>query len=130
MNIRSSLQSDFTRRTEDYIKLHQGLPTRPYITNLETSVELLQHDTMALPCTVNNAEHGNAWVCAPSTAYGSYLIEEINRYLPSPAAFPVASIFRGYSYFLKRSYIDRAVAVNNWMLSTNLFPDFNKSALL
>lgn len=122
--------TEFSRRTEDYVRLHRGSSTLPYIANLETSVELLEHEAMALPCTVNHAEHGNAWVCSPSAAYGSYVIEETQRYLPAPAALPIAAVCRGYRHVLKFAKVDRAVAINNWMLSTNLFPEVDKAALL
>src|SRR5450830_2071576 len=91
MDVNKVPRTDFAQRTENYVRLHRGASTLPYIANLDTSVELLEHDAMALPCTVNQAEHGNAWVCSPSTAYGSYVIEEIRRYLPKSVAFPIAA---------------------------------------
>lgn len=121
--------TDFSRRTENYIRLHRDASTLPYIANLDTKVELLEHDSMALPCTVNYAEHANAWICSPSIAYGSYVSEEIRRYLPAPAAFPIAAIFHGYRQLLKFAEVDKVVAINNWMLSTNLFPDVDKVGL-
>jgi len=123
-------RTDFAQHTENYVRLHRGASTLPYIANLDTSVELLEHDTMALPCTVNQAEHGNAWVCSPLTTYGSYVIEEIQRYLPTPMAFPIAAVCHGYRQLLKFAEVDKAVAINNWMLSTNLFPEIDKAGLL
>lgn len=112
-----------------FAALHAGRPTRPYIGNLDTTVTLARAGGLALPCTVNHAEPHNAWVCSPLAAYGSYASEEIGRALPAPLAWPLQALCRGARGVLALARLDQAVAVNNWMLSTNLYPALERAAL-
>jgi hypothetical protein len=130
MDLNDSPTGNFARRAEKFAEIHRHAPSRSYVKNLETSVELLRCGDLALPCTINHAERGNAWVCSPSTTYGSYVIEEIRRCLPLPAALPLSAICFAYRQALKLADIDKVVAINNWMLSTNIFPDVDHSSLL
>jgi len=115
--------------TESFAAIHAGFSTRPYIGNLETQVELLSEGALTLPCTVNHGEPDNAWVCSPVATYGSYVIEEIERAVPMPLALPLQALCRGYRGLLSLASADQAVAVNNWMLSTNLYPELDAQAL-
>ena len=125
MDMSGAPPDDFTTGAERFAAIHAGEATRPLIGNLETQVELLRHGHLSLPCTINHAEADNAWVCSPVTTYGSYVIEEIERTLPTPLALPLQAMCRGYRGVLSLALADQVVAVNNWMLSTNLYPGFD-----
>lgn len=126
----SAASFDFTQRAARYNAIHGGQPSTPYIGNLVTHNHLLQQGELSLPCTVNDGERNNAWVCSPATTYGSYVIEEIERCLPAPLAWPLAALCRGYRRVLQAAAIDRVVTLNNWMLSTNLYPALTQPAAL
>lgn len=121
--------SDFAQRAESFHTLHANADTRPFVSNLRTQVELLRHGDLTLPVTVNQAEPANAWVCSPRSTYCDYAIEELHRYLPSLLSAPLALLCKGYGYALGLARIDQAVALNNWMLSTNLYPALDRAAL-
>ena len=112
----------FNARAAAFARIHAGMPSSRFAANLHTRVEEMQAGEVSFPVTVNDAEAGNAWVCSPRTTYGDYAIEEAVRYAPgwaSPALKPLARRTDGW---LRRARIDRAVAINNWLLSTNLYP--------
>jgi hypothetical protein len=113
---------DFFAQARAYARIHQGVPTADFIGNLDTRVEILAHGDAAIPCTVNDGDPGEAWVCSPSVTYGRYLAEEVARYLPRALGWPVESLCTSYGRLLEGAQLDRCVILNNWMLSTNLFP--------
>jgi hypothetical protein len=125
MALNTNPRADFAVRAEAMTRIHAGTSTRPYIGNLETQVALMRHGALTLPCTVNQGEAGNAWVCSPVATYGSYVIEEIDRAVPAPLSWPLKALCRAYRGVLSLALADQAVTVNNWMLSTNLYPDFD-----
>lgn len=101
----------------------------PYISNAATRLMVLRLDDLVLPVTVNEAEYGTSYVCSPYTHYVLYAREEARR-LPYPvlplvlgaAIAPVAALLRA-------GQINRAVHVNNWLLSTNLYPPLSAEQL-
>lgn len=125
MELNTAARDDFTARAQAFARIHAGVPMRPFIGNLDTQVELLRQGGLALPCTIGHGEPNNAWVCSPVTTYGSYVIEEIDRAVPAPLSWPLKELCRGYRGVLSLALADQAVTVNNWMLSTNLYPDFD-----
>lgn len=125
MDMSGAPPADFTTGAQRFAAIHAGVATRPFIGNLDAQVELLRHGHLSLPCTVNHAEADNAWVCSPLTTYGSYVIEEIRRTVPMPLCLPLQALCRGYRGVLSLARADQVVAINNWMLSTNLYPGFD-----
>jgi hypothetical protein len=112
-----------------FARIHAGHDTRAFVANLNTRVEMIGDADRRVPVTVNYAEPDNAWVCSPYTAYCAYAIEELQRLMPAPMAYPLSMLCRGAGAALRRARIDQAVTVNNWLLSTNLYPAFYSSVL-
>jgi hypothetical protein len=96
--------------------------SRRYISNLQTRVLVLRDGKTVLPATVNDAEYDNAWVCSPYTAYAVYSKEEMHLLPGRALRRGLAGLADGMGAVLKAVRINRMVQVNNWMLSTNLFP--------
>ncbi|WP_363798020.1 hypothetical protein ABU614_23095 [Lysobacter firmicutimachus] len=118
----TSAVDEFNRASAAFAQLHVGSDSQRYIANLATRVEMLNVGELSLPATINEDEPGNAWVCSPRTAYADYAAEEAVRYAPSWAAPALRALGRFGARRLQRARIDRAVAINNWLLSTNLYP--------
>lgn len=112
----------FNAKAYDYLQLHQGKPTRPWIANVQCEVDAVQAGGVVFPVTVNGDEPDNAWVCSPLTTYGRYAVEEVDRLGRPYLAAPLRALARGAAAWLRRADIDRAVAVNNWLVSTNAYP--------
>ena len=105
-------------------RIHAGCESRPFVANLATEIDMLH----GVPLTINHGgDRGNAWVCSPLTTYSDYAREECRRYLHPTLAMPVAAMCRACGYLMRRARIDRAVTVNNWLLSTNLYPPLQKA---
>lgn len=123
--------ADTMSQVEAFAAIHCGAPSRRFVANLDTRLELLRAGELAMPASVNDGDAAspNAWVCSPQTAYCDYAREELRRHLHPLLAAPLALVCGAYGAAMRRARIDRAVAVNNWMLSTNLYPDLDERTL-
>lgn len=98
-----------------------------YIENVTCRPSVVLGATYALPVTeTSGLVPDNAYVVSPYTHYVSYLSEEL-RLVRSPVvrkglSLVVAAVGR----FLRAGSIDRVVTINNWMLSTNLYPALSR----
>ena len=113
----------FNAKAWDYLQLHQARATLPLIANVQCQVDAVRAGGVVFPVTVNDDEPDNAWVCSPLTTYGHYAIEEVDRMGQPLLAAPLRAVARGAAAWLRRADIDRAVAVNNWLVSTNAYPE-------
>jgi hypothetical protein len=102
---------------------------RAGVRNLRTTVVSLGEGDGIIPATVNHSEADNTWVCSPHTTYVRYAVEELRRFGHPWISRPLQVLCGALGHYLWRARIDDAVAVNNWLLSTNLYPAFDPQAL-
>jgi hypothetical protein len=101
--------------------------TRRYIANVEAEVQVLVIGEVVLPVVVVNGPSRlpkTSYVCSPTTHYIDYAKREVeielhDRPLLRRLSGPLLELFRP---LLTWSQVERAVYVNNWLLSTNLYP--------
>lgn len=94
----------------------------PYIGNVRTRLLALKLGAHVLPVTVNDGAYENSYVCSPYTHYISYAIEELRELKQPFLERCLEGILRAIGLVLKKLECNRTVHVNNWMLSTNLYP--------
>ena len=102
---------------------------RKYIKNIDTKMGVLRIDDLVLPITVNEAQWKNSYVCAPYTHYISYAEEELYLIENRVLRLFLRIIIRTLGLFLRAMRINKVVHVNNWLLSTNLYPDLNEAQI-
>ncbi|MHA7964262.1 GNAT family N-acetyltransferase [Paenibacillus sp. CAU 1782] len=103
---------------------------RPFIANVHTKLEVAVIDDLILPLTVNEGEYDNAYVVSPYTHYVAYAKQEL-MLLKSPLLEKGLSVLLDVlGYGMKKSHFNRVVHINNWLLSTNLFPRLRGEQLL
>lgn len=99
--------------------------TESLMSNVETTLLLARIDDLVLPLTVNEAQYDNAYVCSPYTHYVRYAKQELTM-LQKPVLEKGLSVLIGLAgWGMRRSQINKVVHVNNWLLSTNLYPDMS-----
>jgi len=96
--------------------------THKFIDNVQTNLQALTIDDLVLPITINDAEYENSYVCSPYCQYVSYAIDELYLLKNTTLQCSVKAILLGLGRLLKCVQINRVVIVNNWLLSTNLYP--------
>jgi hypothetical protein len=112
----------FAARARAFAAIHAGRATETLVPNLHARVETISTAAGELPVTVHPGRAADAWVCSPRTTYADCAGEESARYLPAWAASLAQPAIASLGKTLQWAGIDHAVAINNWLLSTNLYP--------
>lgn len=104
--------------------------TRRFVANVECQVGAVAGESWALPITVPvPGDRVNAYVVSPFTHYVRYLEEELRLIQSAPTRAVAQVILAGLGGLMRAGEIDRVVTVNNWLLSTNLYPRLPPGAL-
>jgi Acetyltransferase (GNAT) domain len=113
----------FDSRARAFARIHTATDTSAFASNIHATVTLLEADRSYPMTQMTQYLEGEAWVCSPCSAYGDYAIEELQRFGDSAAIRPLAWLCGGLNRWLRAAQFDRAVTINNWLLSTNLYPN-------
>lgn len=94
------------------------------INNVTTRMLLLDTGSHTFPVSVNDGGEriDNSYVVSPLTAYTGYTDYELEQLGRPWVVWPLHKLTAGIGKHLKRRNVDRIVQVNNWLLSTNLYP--------
>lgn len=94
------------------------------IGNVSTRMALLDTGTQEFPVSINDGTEpeDNCYVVSPRTAYSGYAREELSRLGRPWLTWPLKWLTRSVDLLLRSARVDRLVQVNNWLLSTNLYP--------
>jgi hypothetical protein len=103
--------------------------TPSLIRNVRTSLELVEVERHVFPVTVNETEYENSWVCSPFNAVISYPLDELREIRSRLLRFTLRGLIHSMAPMLRAAQINRVVCINNWLLSTNLYPDWNGEGL-
>ncbi len=94
-----------------------------YIKNVTTRLFMLQVDDHVLPVTVNDKEYDNSYLTSNYFAI-RYLEEMLSQKKSLFAAFQKQFI-KGIGFFLKKLKINKIIIINNWLLTTNIYPNLS-----
>lgn len=115
--------------TRNYFEPLMKHGIKKYIKNIATDIYLLEIDDVILPISVNTQEFTNSYVVSPYTHYISYAKEELwelgNKHLEALLSRFIDLI----GIVLQKSNINKVVIVNNWFLSTNLYPTLSNTQI-
>lgn len=123
------ISADFWPAEADYERtffeplLAEGV--RPFVANVDTTLLMLKSGPHVFPVTVNDREYDNSYVCSPYTGAVGYPLEELHK-IKSPAArWPLAALIHTVGPMLRAAGLNRVVCPNNWLFSTNLYPEWH-----
>lgn len=94
------------------------------IQNVVTRMHILDTEVHAFPVSVNDGGErtDNSYVVSPLTAYTGYAEYELAHLGHAWLTWPLRGLVRTMGGWLASAHIDRLVQVNNWLLSTNVYP--------
>lgn len=94
------------------------------IGNVATRMEVLDTGSHLFPVSINdgNEARDNCYVVSPLTTYTGYADYELMQLGRPWLTGPLRLLARGMGGWLQGASIDRLVQVNNWLLSTNIYP--------
>jgi len=88
-----------------------------------TEMMLVKIGETVLPLTVSDFHPENTFTCSPYSHYISYGgYEEVQRLKNPPLEGLIKLLLHPLAGYFRQSSFDRVVYVNNWLLSTNLYP--------
>lgn len=93
-----------------------------YIKNVHTGLQLVRIDNIILPLTLTRYHPENSYVCSPYNHYFAYGREEFDKLDNPVVAAGLRGLLAPLLWLYRRSTFDRVLFVNNWLLSTNLYP--------
>jgi len=96
------------------------------ISNVYTEYKILKiAKDIYFPVTINNTEWDSSFVCSPYTAYALYSKDELQQKIKSKLIqFPLLLVIQLLAKWLKNGQINKNVHVNNFLLSTNPYPEW------
>lgn len=94
------------------------------IANVDTHLRAVHHKALGvtLPISVGDREYGASYVFSPYTHYVSYAREELSMLQSRAACAALSALLTPVGWLFKASRFNKAVQVNNRLLSTNLYP--------
>ncbi len=102
-----------------------GTNTQRFIANVRTHFSILLLGKNAFPVTVNDAEWDCSYVISPFTHYVTYCCAELYLLRLPPLEWIFSGMIHGLGLLLRAGEINRNVHVNNYLLSTNLYPELS-----
>ncbi len=112
-----------------FFKAFHDQPSTHWVRNVQTDWLQLHVGACILPVTVNGTEYQNSWVASPYNAMVTYALEELRNISSRSMRTALAAIIHSVAPLLRASSINKVVCVNNWLLSTNLYPAWNGEGL-
>lgn len=103
-----------------------------YIQNADCEMAVLAFQEYLLPLVLGKPEAcANSYVCSPYAQYIRYAKKEMDIEFPGKPVFRITAklILSLTGVFCKVCRFDRVVYVNNWLLSTNLYHEFDPDQL-
>lgn len=111
--------ADFTRR---YLSGLFGGGPAAMIRNARTALGVVIVDDVVLPISVGQEGAGNSYVCAPYSHYVLYARQELRELGSAAARGAMRAALWPLDQLSRWGRLDDVVMVNNWLLSTNLYP--------
>lgn len=106
-------------------------PNQPssLVGNISTVPGLVRLGEVFLPLTSNTSNLADSWVCSPYNAVVTYPLEELRNIRSVVLRTALAGLVYAISPAMRLGRINRVVCINNWLLSTNLYPSIDRNAL-
>lgn len=126
MRIRWAKQEEIKGKVGVFSRMFES-QSQLLIENVKTQYRVLYiNEELFFPLTINDTEWDNSFVCSPYSAYAEYTKEEVKWTIKNVALrFFLIFVIKGISGWLKRGKLNKNVHVNNFLLSTNPFPEWD-----
>ncbi|MBI5966015.1 MAG: GNAT family N-acetyltransferase [Chloroflexi bacterium] len=102
-----------------------------YIKNVyNTQLILVKVDDVIIPITISDYHPDNTYTVSPYSHYVSYGgFEEVKHLNNPPVEALIKFIMNPVAWYFRYAELDKVVFVNNYLLSTNLYPSVNSEQL-
>ncbi len=112
-------------RDKQWLEMLLSHSSQELVQNLRTRWTLLRVGDVTLPTTINETEYDNSYVCSPYTGCVLYPQSEVKKLSSSLMRYSILGLVHAMGPPLRAAQINRVVCINNWLLSTNLYSNFD-----
>lgn len=118
-------------KADAFYRIFKTWKTEQLIANIDSRIRVVSiADKWFLPVTINDTEWTNSYVCSPYTAFITYSREELKRNIKSFFIRGMMNVLLNFcSGWFKRQQLNKVIHVNNFLFSTNPYPDWMGSWL-
>ena len=114
---------------EGFLDGLQQEPSQHWIANADTQWSTVSMNGHRFPMTINDGCSGdgqpNSYVCSPYNGMITYPLEEVQRVPSAMQRGLLRALIHSIAKLLRSAPVDRAISINNWLLSTNLYPEWD-----
>lgn len=96
--------------------------TKHFIDNINAQVYALKIDNLVLPVVKADNNFEDCYTCSTFGYYISYALQSLHIIENKLLRSLVSNILRGFGKFAKLGKINSVIYVNNWLFSTDLYP--------
>ena len=107
---------------DEWLKLLLSCPSQSLVSNVKTKWAALRIGNLALPVTINSTEYDNSYVCSPYTGCVLYPRSEVYKLKSRVLRTAILGLVHFMAPVLRIGSVNRVVCINNWLVSTNLYP--------
>lgn len=102
-----------------------------YIANIyNAQLMIAKVGETVIPITISDFHPNNSYTCSPYSHYVSYGgFEEVKHLNNPPVEALIKLVMHPIAWYFRRAELDKVVYVNNWLLSTNLYPQITATQL-
>lgn len=114
----------------NYLLPIMGGPQK-YIKNAHnTQLMVAKVDDVILPITISDFHPGNTYTVSPYSHYVSYGgFEEVKHLENPPVEALIKLVMNPVAWYFRKAELDKVAYVNNYLLSTNLYPSVSSEQL-
>lgn len=113
----------------NHLKLVVNYENYKYINNLKTNVNFSVLENTILPFTINDNIEDNSYVCSIYTAIILYSLHEIMKINNNTIRFLLKILIFTLKPIVIIGKIDKIISSNNFLLSTNIFPNISNLSI-
>jgi hypothetical protein len=99
--------------------------TKKYISNVNADISIIKINNKVFPIVKTHPKEENCYVCSPYDQYITYGLEELQVLKMPTIEFIFKLIIKAMALPLRFTNFNKVIYVNNWLLSTNLYPELN-----
>ena len=116
-------------RDDQWIEMLLAFPAPDLVRNVQTRWGLLRVGNVLLPITINDNEYENSYVCSTYSGCVLYPQSEVKKIQNIFVQASILGLVKGMGPPLRAAKINSVVCVNNWLLSTNLYSEFDLNSV-
>lgn len=116
---------NFNDKSRIYSEPFIHTPSEQWILNVSTQMTTIGMGGFVFPATVNEEEYNSSYVCSPYNALVTYGQDELCK-INNPLLSCCLRLFmKTLGILLKLGKVNKNLCINNFLLSTNPYPDWN-----